>query len=91
WLIIDEVGDGACLLRAVSRRVFNDPDQHFLVRQQIVSHISQNIDIFFLHVSNGFNNEQIHILGHPPHYYNSLQEYLEIMSHSNSYAGYIEI
>lgn len=47
--------------------------------------------MFFLHVSNGFNNEQIHILGHPPRFYNSLQEYLDIMSHPNSCAGYIEI
>ena len=76
---------------AVSRHVFHAPEQHFLVRQQIVSYISQNIDIFFLHVSNGFNNEHIHKLGHPPRYYNIFQEYLHIISHRNSYAGYIEI
>ena len=47
--------------------------------------------MFFLHVYNGFNNEQIHTLGHPPRFYNSLQEYLDITSHPNSHAGYIEI
>ena len=43
-----------------------------------------------LHILNGFHNEQFHILGQPPRYYHSLQEYLN-MSHPNSYAGYIEI
>ncbi|CAN0079745.1 unnamed protein product, partial [Laminaria digitata] len=86
WIIIDEIADGACLLRTISRSVF-----HFQARQQIVSHIYQNNEYFFLHISNGFNSEQIHILGLPPRYYSSLQEYLDIMSHPNSYAGYIEI
>ncbi|CAN0381306.1 unnamed protein product, partial [Laminaria digitata] len=74
-----------------SRSVFHDPEVHFQARQQIVSHIYQNNEYFFLHISNGFTSEQIHILGLPPRYYSSLQEYLEIMSHPNSYAGYIEI
>ena len=47
--------------------------------------------MFFLHVCNGFNNQQIHIFGHSPRFYNSLQEYVDIMSHPSSYAGYIEI
>ncbi|CAN0410074.1 unnamed protein product, partial [Laminaria digitata] len=90
--IINEIADGACLLRTISRSVFHDPEQiHFRVRQQIVSHIYQNNEYFFLHIPNGFNSEQIHILGLPPRYYSSLQEYVEIMSHPNSYAGYIEI
>lgn len=91
WVIIDEIGDGACLLRAISRAVFHDPELHYQVRQQIVSHISQNHDNFYLHISNGFNNELIHILGLAPRSYSSMQDYLHIMSHPNSYAGYIEI
>ncbi|CAN0455981.1 unnamed protein product, partial [Laminaria digitata] len=93
WIIIDEIADGACLLRTISRSVFHDPEKiHFQVRQQIVSHIYQNNEyFFFLRIPNGFNSEQIHILGLPPRYCSSLQEYLEIMSHPNSYAGYIEI
>ncbi|CAM9869448.1 unnamed protein product, partial [Laminaria digitata] len=92
WITIDEIDDGACLLRTISRSVFHDPEQiHFQVRQQIVSHIYQNTEYFFLHIPNGFNSEQIYILGLPPRCYSSLQEYLEIMSHPNSYAGYIEI
>ena len=43
------------------------------------------------YVSNGFNNEQIHILCHPTRYYNSLQQHLQLMSRPNAYAGYIEI
>ncbi|CAM9437912.1 unnamed protein product, partial [Laminaria digitata] len=64
WIIIDEIGDVACLLRTISRSVFHDPELHFQVRQQIVSHIFQNNE-YFLHISNGFNNEQIHILALP--------------------------
>ena len=44
-----------------------------------------------LHTSNVFHNQQIHFLGQPSRYYHSLQEYLDIMSHPYSYAGYIEI
>lgn len=60
-------------------------------RQQIVAYISQNQASFFLHMSNGFKNEQIHILGLPPRYYSSLHQCLGILSHPNSYAGYIGI
>ena len=40
WSIVDELGDGAGLLRTTSRRVFHNPEHHPQVRQQIVSHIS---------------------------------------------------
>ncbi|CAN0371201.1 unnamed protein product, partial [Laminaria digitata] len=92
WIIIDEIADGACLLRTISRSVFHDTEQiHFQVRQQIVSHIYQNNEYLFLAIPNGFNSEEIYLLGIPPRYYSSLQDYLEIMSHPNSYTGYIEI
>ena len=74
-LIIDEIGDGARPLRAISGRVFNDPGHHVLVRQRIVSHISQNHDIF-LHITPTVSiTNRSNILGHPPRYHNSLQEY----------------
>ena len=38
WSIVDEIGDGACLLRTISRRVFHNPEHHPQVRQPIVSH-----------------------------------------------------
>ena len=38
WNIVDEVGDGACLLRTIARRALGDPSLHAQVRQQIVSH-----------------------------------------------------
>ncbi|CAN0495618.1 unnamed protein product, partial [Scytosiphon promiscuus] len=47
WTITDEVGDGACLLRAIARRALNNPNiHHIIVRQQIVSHIHDNQDQF---------------------------------------------
>ena len=79
------------LTRALSRRVLNHPQQHSQVKHQIVSHISPNNDLFMFHISNGFHNEQIHILEQPPRYHHSLQEYLDKMSHPNSYAGHAEI
>ena len=78
-------------MRAYSRCAFNDPDHHLLVRQQIVTPISQNQAILFLYVSNGFNNEQIHILCYPTRYYHSLQQHLQLMSRPDACAGYIEI
>ncbi|CAN0069330.1 unnamed protein product, partial [Hapterophycus canaliculatus] len=89
--IIDEVGDGACRLRAIARRALNNPNLHQIVRQQIVAHINNNPDQFFLHVSNGFGNDQIQVLGSGPRLYHTFQEYLQIMSLPSAYAGYIEI
>ncbi|CAN0164444.1 unnamed protein product, partial [Scytosiphon promiscuus] len=91
WTIIDEVGDGACLLRAIARRALNNPNLHHIVRQQIVSHIHDNQDQFYLHVSNGFGNDQIQVLGSGPRLYNMFQQYLQIMSLPPAYAGNIEI
>ena len=74
----------------MSRSVFHEPELHYQGMQQIISHISQNHDSLLLHIPNGFNNEHIHILGLPPRYCRSLEDYLHIMSHPNSYAGHIE-
>ena len=91
WSIVDEIGDGACLLRTISRRVFHNPEHHPQVRQQIVSHILGNAQHFLMHIADGFGSEQIRIQGSPPRMYHSLHEYLDIMSLPTAYAGYIEI
>ncbi|CAN0440046.1 unnamed protein product, partial [Ectocarpus fasciculatus] len=89
--ILDEVGDGACLLRAISRKAFGDPANHAQVRQAIVQHIQDNPGTFYAHISNGFGNEPIRIQGSPPSLYYSLQDYLSIMAQPSAYGGYIEI
>ena len=43
WHIIPEIGDGACLLRCVSRTIHNTPDMHEFIRADILNHISQNL------------------------------------------------
>ena len=91
WSIVDEIGDGACLLRTISRRVFHDLEHHPQVRQQVVSHILGNAQHFVMHIPGGFGSEQIRIQGSPLRMYHSLHEYLDIMSLPTAYAGYIEI
>ena len=44
-----------------------------------------------MHISNGFGNEPIHILGSAPRTYHNLEDYLNIKSHPNAYVGYIEL
>ncbi|CAM9908664.1 unnamed protein product, partial [Scytosiphon promiscuus] len=89
--IVDEVGDGACLLRTIARKVFRTPASHPIVRQQIVSHIQSNSNDFFMHISDGFGDEQTRIQGSAPRTYHSIDEYLSIMALPSAYAGYIEI
>ena len=91
WNIIDEIGDGACLLRTIARRAFGDPQQHPLVRQQIISHIQSNIAHFLMHIENGFGDDTIRIQGSLPRTYHSVEEYLHIMAQPTAYAGYNEI
>ena len=91
WNIVDEVGDVACLLRTIARQVFGNPELHPQVRSEIVLHIEQNSQQYIMHISNGFGNEPIHMLGSVPRTYHNLQDYLQIMSRPNAYAGYINI
>lgn len=91
WDIVDEVGDGACLLRTIARKVFGDPECHPQVRQQIVSHIASNPDDYIQHIANGFGDDSIQILGSAPRSYHSLEQYLQIMALPTAYAGYNEI
>lgn len=91
WNIIDEIGDGACLLRTIARKALGDPQRHTQVRQQIVSHIASNPSSFIQHVENGFGDDTIRVQGSASRTYHALQEYLQIMALPTAYAGYIEI
>ncbi|CAN0053004.1 unnamed protein product, partial [Hapterophycus canaliculatus] len=90
WTIVDEIGYGACLLRAIARRALHDPTLHHIIRQQIVTHVHDNQEHFFLHVSAGFGNDRIQILGSSARLHHSFQDYLHIMALPTAYAGYIE-
>ena len=43
WSIVNEIGNGACLLRCIARHVFNNPLFHFSVRHQRLSHMSRHM------------------------------------------------
>ena len=43
WYIILEIGDGACSLRCVSRKIHNTPDMHEFIRADILNHVSQTL------------------------------------------------
>ena len=99
WTIVNEVGDGACLLRCIARKVFDDPERHLTVRENILQYIAQHLHdplnnsglsfhdaIFF-----GVGIEPVQILNAPPTSYTSVHHYLELMTNPHAYAGYLEI
>lgn len=43
WTLVDEIGDGACLFRFISRRVLGDPEHHPSVRASILQYIQQDL------------------------------------------------
>ena len=45
WSIVNEIGDGACLLRirCIARHVFNNPLFYFIVRRQLLNHMPQHM------------------------------------------------
>ena len=43
WTIVNEVGDGACLLRCIARKVFGDPERHVNIRENILQYITQHL------------------------------------------------
>ena len=99
WTIVDEIGDGACLLQCISRKVFGDPEQHYSVRVSILQYINEhlhvtlpNSDLFFHDASSvGIGIEPVQILGCPPTLYSSARQYLQLMANPPAYAGYLEI
>ena len=42
WTLIDEIGDGACGFRAISRQIYDDPEQHAQVRSEVIQYMRQN-------------------------------------------------
>ena len=42
WTLIDEIGDGACGFRAISRQIYDDPEQHAQVRFEVIQYMRQN-------------------------------------------------
>ena len=74
WSIVNEIGDGACLLRCIARHVFNNPLFHFIVRHQRLNHMSQHMydntpgsgrNTFHQTITTGVNEEYITISGSP--------------------------
>lgn len=100
WTVIDEIGDGACMLRCVSRYIYGSPMTHRYVRTQILHHISSNLHVqypmfggltFFNIIDNGVNSELIQIAGRAEQLYSSVPEYLQLMSHPTAYCTDLEL
>ncbi|CAN0207559.1 unnamed protein product, partial [Ectocarpus sp. 4 AP-2014] len=81
--IIHDIGDGACLLRCISRRIYNTPNLHHVIGEDIITYTSQNLNTIIL--GSGCNTF---------HDYFSKdktgQEYLNFMWHPYAYATNIE-
>ena len=98
WTIVNEVGDGACLLRCIARKVFHYPGRHFTVRENILQHIAQRLHNPFNNsgfsfddaISFGVGIEPVQILNAPPTSYTSIHHYLELMTNPHARAGYLK-
>ena len=89
WKITDEVGDGACLLRTIARRVYGTAEQHADVREGLIGLILDTIGMFFIDIENEFGTERIHVLGQQPKIYHSVLN--QILAHPSAYyAGHLE-
>lgn len=99
WTLINEIGDGACLLRCLSRHLHGTPNNHNTLRQTIINLISDNLHTqfsdehtFAAAITSGINNnDEILTCGSPPVQYQSISHYLQLMSHPNAYATFIEM
>ena len=100
WSIIPEIGDGACLLRCISRRVHNNPALHHIVRAHIIAHITTNLytvipgsgfNTFHDSILAGANQELVEVAGSQPTTYSSVEEYLHFMSQPYAYATNVEL
>ena len=100
WSIIPEIGDGACLLRCISRSVYNTPDMHDIVRQDIINHITNNLhnpvpgtggQTYHQSIAVGVHQEQVQVAGSAPTTYSSVEEYLAFQSQTYAYATQVEI
>lgn len=43
WTIVNEVGDGACVLGCISRKIFGEPEQHVAIRANTLHYIPQHL------------------------------------------------
>ncbi|CAN0539421.1 unnamed protein product, partial [Laminaria digitata] len=99
WTIVNEVGDGACLLRCISRKVLGDPEQHSTIRVNILQYMEQHLHdplpnselSFHDAISFGIGIEPVQTLGGSLTMYSSAQHYLQLMTNPHAYAGYLEI
>lgn len=99
WTIVNEIGDGACPLRCISRKVMGNPEQHNIIRANILEYIQQhlhdalpNAEFSFQEaISAGIGIEPVQALGVPSTLYSSVQQYLQLMANPHAYAGYLEI
>lgn len=100
WTVVPEIGDGNCLLRCISRRVHGTPDLHHVVRQHIVSHITENLhtiipgsgfNTFHDSIFVGIDEELVQMAGSPAVKYYSVDQYLQYMSQNYTYASSIEL
>ena len=99
WIIVNELGDGACLLRCISRKDFGDPEQHATIRANILQYLRDHLHdthrneelSFHDAIYFGIGIEHVQILNAPPTLYSSAQHYVELMANPCAYAGYIEI
>ena len=88
WSIVNEIGDGACLLRCIAHHVVDNPLFHFIVRHQLINRMSQHMhdiipgsggNTFNQAITTGTNEEYIKISGSPQSHYHSLDHYLQLM------------
>ena len=99
WTIVNEVGDGACLLRCIARKFFGDPERHLTVRENILQYSAQHLHdplnnpglSFHDAISFGVGIEPVQILNAPSTLYASVHHYLELMTNYHAHAGYLEI
>ena len=100
WAIIPEIGDGACLLRCISRNVYNTPEMHDMVRAQIMTHISNNLhnpipgtggQTYHQSIAVGINQEQVQVAGSAPVTYSSVENYISFQSQTYAYATHVEL
>ena len=89
WTIQPEIGDGACFLRTVARKIYNNPNLHSVVRQLIIAHFVQDPALYSDYLQP--NGELLRTAGQLDRTYSSFDEYVAIMSHPYTYTTEKEI
>lgn len=54
--IIEEIADGNCLFRCISRQIYGVPDNHLIIRNRCVDYIKTNKDFFIHFIDSDFNS-----------------------------------